>query len=372
MQTRAGRAAGRRRGRRARGAVRARLARGERDEQHARRGDDAPRPRTARARSPRAARARARARRRHARSRRTHPARPASRSSRARSRCRRRTRRPCRPRRRGASRSRTTPPASRAPPPTRARRRQPAPPTSRGPKRSQSRPAGTCNAACVTKSAVVKRPTTAEPDPVGVRDAVGDGADVRDVETGRERERERRRARALIVQPRGLAAPVRARLLPVAAELHRAPGRRSVRRVVVERPVAVATRLQPLPGPVEHRREGDRDDPVERVAVGADGQARPSADSSSDSRAAASFTTPSGGRVEREAVVGEHERPQRLAQLARPVELGAERRAPRASPAASRCRSRRSTLLMNCCTCAQRLGRGLRDVVARAHGCPAF
>src|SRR5262245_53070137 len=53
------------------------------------------------------------------------------------------------------------------------------------------------------------------------------------------------------------------RLRAVAAELHRAPARRSVLGVVVKRPAAVVVpaRLEPLPGPVLHRCEGDGDDP---------------------------------------------------------------------------------------------------------------
>ena len=43
--------------------------------------------------------------------------------------------------------------------------------------------------ACETKSAVVKRPIDAEPDAVLPRGGVRDGADVREVEPGRERER---------------------------------------------------------------------------------------------------------------------------------------------------------------------------------------
>src|SRR4051794_9081150 len=42
---------------------------------------------------------------------------------------------------------------------------RPVAPTSRAPSRSLSRPIGTCSAACVTKSAVVKSPTTARPMP---------------------------------------------------------------------------------------------------------------------------------------------------------------------------------------------------------------
>ncbi len=49
--------------------------------------------------------------------------------------------------------------------------------------------------------------------------------------------------------------PVGAGLLAVAAELHRAPAAGAVLRVVVEGPLAVATDLQPRPGPVEHRRQ---------------------------------------------------------------------------------------------------------------------
>src|SRR4051794_2621981 len=66
------------------------------------------------------------------------------------------------------------------------------------------------------------------------------------------------------------AATIGAGLLAIAAKLHRAPGRRAVRRVVVERPAAVAASLQARPAAVEHRAERGRHDAVECVARRAD------------------------------------------------------------------------------------------------------
>ena len=61
------------------------------------------------------------------------------------------------------------------------------------------------------------------------------------------------------------ALPVRACLVPVAADLHRAPGSGQVLRPVVERPVAavVAAGLEPPPGAVQHRGVRRRQDPAE-------------------------------------------------------------------------------------------------------------
>src|SRR5205814_1716045 len=59
-----------------------------------------------------------------------------------------------------------------------------------------------------------------------------------------------------------LPRPVRARLRPVAAELHRAPARGAVLRVVVERPAAVvvAAALEPGPASVQHGQERHGED----------------------------------------------------------------------------------------------------------------
>ena len=61
------------------------------------------------------------------------------------------------------------------------------------------------------------------------------------------------------------AAAVGACLAPVAAELHGAPRRRAIGRAVVERPAAVAARLQPHPASVEHRAERNADDLRKRI-----------------------------------------------------------------------------------------------------------
>ena len=74
-----------------------------------------------------------------------------------------------------------------------------------------------------------------------------------------------------------------------------------------------------------------------------------------------------------DAVVREHERAQRLTQLAgRAARARREPvlREPVRQPVDARCS--RSTLLIEQLHPPQRLGRGLRDVVARAHGCLAF
>ena len=72
------------------------------------------------------------------------------------------------------------------------------------------------------------------------------------------------------------AAPVRLRLRAVAADLHRAPGRRAVLRVVVERPAAlvVAAALEAAPGPVGHGREADDEHPSDHAVdpAGASGR----------------------------------------------------------------------------------------------------
>src|SRR6516164_540329 len=71
-----------------------------------------------------------------------------------------------------------------------------------------------------------------------------------------------RRARAL--------RAVALRLQAVPAELHRAPRRGAVLRLVPERPAAVRARLQPLPRPVEarlvNRREHTREEAVDPAA----------------------------------------------------------------------------------------------------------
>src|SRR5262249_28333967 len=140
------------------------------------------------------------------------------------------------------------------------------------------RPIGTCIAACERNSAVVKRPMTPSPTPYCF-EAVsataptfaalkpGENASAKPARRARSR---RTRAR---LQGGALALPVRARLSPVAPELHRAPRARAVRRFVVERPPAVAARLQPPPAPVDHRAERDRDHLIERIAVSRDGDA---------------------------------------------------------------------------------------------------
>ena len=112
-----------------------------------------------------------------------------------------------------------------------------------------------------------------------------------------------------------------ARLRAVAAKLHRAPGRRPVRRSVVERPAAVAARLEPTPRAVEHRGEGDRDEPVERVAAVVEPRAPTVVEAKRESRGRRVQRLDSR-RIERHPVVGERERAERLAQGTRPFRLG--------------------------------------------------
>jgi hypothetical protein len=98
----------------------------------------------------------------------------------------------------------------------------------------------------------------------------------------------------------------------VAAELHRAPRRRTVARLVPERPAAVAACLQALPAAVADRVVDDRDDRaergvdvlplwLERPGRQVDGQARPQ---------------------RRICPPGHEERVQRLAELVRTAEPG--------------------------------------------------
>src|SRR4051794_32251785 len=63
------------------------------------------------------------------------------------------------------------------------------------------------------------------------------------------------------------AAVVGAGLHAAAAHAHRAPGGARVGRAVVERPAAdiARARLQALPAPVEHRRDGGGEDAPERA-----------------------------------------------------------------------------------------------------------
>src|SRR3954447_21567995 len=83
------------------------------------------------------------------------------------------------------------------------------------------------------------------------------------------------------------AYPVAPGLAAVAADVHRAPGARSILRPVVERPAALAAGLQPGPRPLEHRRvrcgENHAEAAVDaralrlerQTAVAADGQGQP-------------------------------------------------------------------------------------------------
>ena len=159
---------------------------------------------------------------------------------------------------------------------------------------------------------------------------------------------QRGRVSAAAASTGGLAAPVRARLLPVAAKLHRAPGCRSVRRVVVERPVAVAARLEPLPAAVEHRSEGEGDDAIEPLR-GARTPRRPSVESSSDTRTAAALMVStalvsSGKTLFASASARSASRSSRARSTSPASECSS-------SQAGSQSTSfSRSTLLMNCCT----------------------
>ena len=131
-----------------------------------------------------------------------------------------------------------------------------------------------------------------EPDTVGQRNPIGNRPDVRQApaRAGREGEAAQGSARphAATLHRRLETAPVRARLGAVAAELHRAPRARTVRRAVVERPAAVAAGLEPRPGAVEHRTERDLDDPVELI-LAPPTRAWPDSSSSMRSRAAAAL-----------------------------------------------------------------------------------
>ena len=147
----------------------------------------------------------------------------------------------------------------------------------------------------------------------------------------------------------GLAAAVGARLRAVAAELHRAPGGGAVRRVVVERPVAVATGLEPRPAAVEHRAERAGDDLVELVAVSPRSGRGRGHRPASESRAAARFTSSTA------AAVGGSP----LFAIARSRRASRNARARSSSPPRSRSSSQpgsqstsfsRSTVFRNCCT----------------------
>src|SRR6478609_6190147 len=119
-------------------------------------------------------------------------------------------------------------------------------------------------------------------------------------------------------------APIRARLRAVAAKLHRAPSPRSVRRLVVERPAAMAACLEPGPRAVEHRAEGDLDDAVEWIADGPELQAACGVELDPEPRRG-DVDRLDRSVLERQGVVREGERAQRLAKrlgsLQLPVEI---------------------------------------------------
>src|SRR5262249_18356071 len=116
------------------------------------------------------------------------------------------------------------------------------------------------------------------------------------------------------------ATPVRAGFRAVAAELHRAPCPRPVRRLVVERPAAVPARLQARPRAVDHRAERALADRVGRSGDGGEPYAAGPVELHAE---------PGGGLVEhldgavleRERVVREREGAERLAQRPRPLQL---------------------------------------------------
>src|SRR5579884_1127378 len=245
----------------------------------------------------------------------------------------------------------------------------PQPPTSRGPKRSDRRPAGTCSAAWLTKSAVVKRPTTASPTPYECEtcwataptfDTFQPGVNAMAIPAATARTR----THASLCG--AAAAPVRARLAPVAAELHRAPRRRAVRRVVVEAPAAVAARLQPPPAAVEHRHERDRHHLVQRVDAAQAGQpVAAERDLESRRRLVDDRDRPA---VRGPTVVREHERAQRLAQLSGPLLLPAQPllAEPVGQPLATVLHVGAVDQQLHP---PQRFRCGLRHVVAETHGC---
>ena len=153
------------------------------------------------------------------------------------------------------------------------------------------------------------------------------------------------------------ACAVRAGLRAVAAQLHRAPRRRPVRRPVVERPAAVPARLQPRPGSVEHRPEGDRDEPVERIAAVVEPQLRVLVDLQCQP-APCGIDRLDGSGVERQAVVGQRQRAEGLAE--RRARSGSSTGPCSANQSSSQSMScSRSMLFTNCCTARNGSGAAL-------------
>ena len=160
--------------------------------------------------------------------------------------------------------------------------------------------------------------------------------------------------------------PVRARLCTVAAQLHRAPRRRTVRRAVVERPAAVAAGLEPSPRAVEHRPEGDRDDPVELILAAADLRATRFVELAC-AAARPQRSTPRRLPARAASRCSPAPAPASLTQRPRPAGSATEAVLGEPLGRASRRSCSRSMLFTNSCTSRKRLRRGSRDVVAGAH-----